>query len=57
MAAPVTCKLDEDLNKFEGTIDRTRSYMGFFATQQQVTQKWIVRSGGNSNSSKILWLS
>ena len=54
MAAPVTCKLDEDLIKTEGTINRTRSNMGFFATQEQVTPKWIVQSGRNSNSSKIL---
>ena len=57
MAAPVTCKFDEDLIKIEGTIDRTRSNMGFYATQGQETPKWIGRSGRNSNSSKILWLS
>ena len=57
MAAPFTYKFDEDPIKIEGTIDRTRSNMGFFATQGQVTPKWIVRSGQNSNSSKILWLS
>ena len=34
MAALVTIKI-------EGTIDRTRSNMGFFATQGQVTPKWI----------------
>ena len=42
MAAPVTCKFDEDPFKLEGTIDLTRSNMGFFATQVQVTLKWIV---------------
>ena len=30
MAALVTCKCDEDPIKIEGTIDRTRSNMGFF---------------------------
>ena len=29
MAAPVTCKFDEDPIKIEGTIDPTRSIMGF----------------------------
>ena len=47
MATPVTCKFDEDLIKIDGTIDRTRSNMGFFATQGQVTLKWIVWSGRN----------
>ena len=42
MAAPVTCKFDEDPIKMEGTIDRKRSNMGVFATQGQVTLKWIV---------------
>ena len=55
MAAPVTGKFDEDPIKIEGTIDRTRSNKGFFATQEQVTPKWMGRSGWNSNSSKILW--
>ena len=49
MATPVTCKFDEDPIKIEGTIDLTRSNMGFFATQGQVTPKWIVRTGQNSN--------
>ena len=48
MAALVTCKFDEDPIKIEGTIDRTRSNMGFFATQGQVTPKWINWSGRNS---------
>ena len=42
MAAPVTCKFDEDPIKIEDTIDRTKSNMGFFAIQGQVTPKWIV---------------
>ena len=36
MAAPSTCKFDEDLIKIEGTIDPTRSNMCFFATQEQI---------------------
>ena len=35
----------------------TVSIWHFFGTQGQVTAKWIVRSGRNSNSSEILWLS
>ena len=57
MAALVASKFDKDPIKIEGTIDRTRSNKGFFFTQGQVTPKWIVRSGWNSNSFKILWLS
>ena len=37
MAVLATCKFDEDLIKIGGTIDRTRSNMGFFSTQGQVT--------------------
>ena len=37
MAALVTCKFDIDPIKIECTIDRTRSNMGFFSTQGQVT--------------------
>ena len=42
MAAPVTYIFDEDPIKIEGTIDRTRSNMGFFGSQGQVTPKWVV---------------
>ena len=38
MAVMATCKSDEDLIKTEGTIDRTRSIMGFFGSQGQVTK-------------------
>ena len=41
MPVLVTCKLDEDPIKIEGTIDRTRSNMGFF---------WHSRAGINSHS-------
>ena len=37
MAVLATCKFDEDPIKIEGTTDRTRSNMGFFSTQGQVT--------------------
>ena len=57
MAVLATCKFDEDPIKIEGTIDWTWSNMGFFGSQGQVTPKWKVWSGGNSNSSENLWLS
>ena len=37
MAVLATCKFDEDMIEIEGTIDRTRSNMGFFGSQGQVT--------------------
>ena len=37
MAVLVTCKFNEDPIKIECTIARTRSNMGFFSTQGQVT--------------------
>ena len=57
MAVLATCKFDEDPIKTESTIDRTRSNMGFFGSQVQVTPKWKVWSGQNSHSSENLWLS
>ena len=54
MAVLASCKFDEDSIKIEGIIDKTRSNMG---SQGQVTPKWKVWSGQNSNSSENLWLS
>ena len=42
LADLATCKFDEDPIKIEGTIDRTRSNVGFFGSQGQVTLKWKV---------------
>ena len=39
MAVLATCKFIEDPIKIEGTIDRTRSNMGFFGSQGRVTPK------------------
>ena len=39
MAVLATCKFDEDPIKTEGTINQTRSNMGFFGSQGQVTPK------------------
>ena len=57
IAASVTCKFDEDPIKIEGTIDRTRSNVGFFCHSGASNSKWIVQSGRNKNSSKISWRS
>ena len=57
MAVLATCKFDENPIKIEGTIDRTRSNIGFFGSQGQITPKWKVWSGRNLNSSENLWLS
>ena len=43
MAVLATCKFDEDPIKIECTIDRTRSNMGFFSTQGQVTLNSLMR--------------
>ena len=47
MPVLVICKFDEDPIQIEGTIDRTRSNMGFFSTKGQLTLKRIVRSMGD----------
>ena len=39
MALLATCKFNEDPSKIEGTINWTRSNMGFFGSQGQVTLK------------------
>ena len=54
MAVLVNCKFDDDPINIEFTIDRTRSNMGSFSTQRQVTLSWIVWCGWKSNSSDIM---
>ena len=39
MAVLATCKFDEDPIKIEGTINWTRSNIGFLGFQGQVTRK------------------
>ena len=56
IAVLVTCKFEEHPIKNEVATDRTRSTMGFFGSQGQVTLKWIAWSCCNSNSSENLWL-
>ena len=57
MPVQITCKFDKLSIKTRQAMCWTRSNMGFFGTKGQVTPMWIVRSGQNSNSPKILWLS
>ena len=57
LAVLAICKFDENPIKMEDTIDRTRSHMGLFGSQGQVTSMWEVWSGQNLNSCENLWLS
>ena len=52
-----TCKYEEDLIKNEPTRVLTQLYMDFLDTQGQVTPQSLIKSGWNSNLSKLLWLS
>ena len=52
-----TCKFEEVAIKIDSAMPRTRSNMGFFSIQGQVTLKHIVQIGRNVNLSKILCLS
>ena len=56
IAVLVICKFEEHPIENEVAIDRTRSTMGFFGSQGQVSPKWIVWSRRNSNLSGNLWL-
>ena len=51
------CKFHKDWIKITQAVLRTKSNMGFFDAQEQMTPKWIVRSCWNSNLSKMLCLS
>ena len=51
-----TCKFEEVAIKTDSAMPRTRSNMGLFSTQGQVTLKHIVHIGQNLNLSKILCL-
>ena len=52
----ITCKYEEDLIKNRGTRVFTTLYINFSDAQGQITPQSLVRSGGNSNSSKMLWM-
>ena len=53
----ITCKNEEDPIKNEGARVFTTLYLNFSEAQGQVTPQSLVKSGRNSNSSKLLWLS
>ena len=57
MHAQIICKSYKDPIKTKKAMLRTKSNTALFGTQGKVTPKCIVRSGLNSNSSEILWLS
>ena len=57
MGVLVTCKNEEDPIKNEGARVFTTLYINFSDAQGQVTPQSLVKSGQNSNSSKLLWLS
>ena len=57
MTVFVTCKNEEDLNKTEGARVPTTLYIDFPDAQGQLTPLSGVRSGRNSNSSELSWLS
>ena len=50
-------KYEEDPIKIEGATVATTQNIDFSNTQGQITPQSEVRSGRNSNSSEILWLS
>ena len=57
MVVLLTCKNKEDPIKNEAARVLTRLYIDFSHTQGQLTLQSMVKSGQNSNSSKLLWLS
>ena len=57
MAILLTSKYEEDPIKIEGARVATTQNIDFSNTQGQVTLQSEFRSGRNSNSSEILWLS
>ena len=48
MPVQIICKSHKDPIKNKKAMLRPRTNMAFFSTQRQVTPKWIVRSGRNS---------
>ena len=57
MVVIVTCKNDENPIRNMGARVFTTLYIIFSEAQGQVTPQSLVKSGRNSNSSKLLWLS
>ena len=54
MHVHIISMIDKGPIKTKQAMLRTKSNMVFFGTQGQVTSKWRIRSGQNSNSSDIL---
>ena len=57
MVVLLTCKYEEVPIKNEGARVLTILYIDFSRTQGQLTPQSMVKSGRNSNSSKLLWVS
>ena len=57
MVVLVTCKNKEDLIKNEGARVFTTLYIDFSDAQGQITLEFVVVSGRNLNSSKLLCMS
>ena len=57
MPPHVVCKFYKDPIKIKRTMPWTMSSMAFFNNQGQISPKWLVWSGQNSNLSEILCLS
>ena len=53
----VACKNEEDPIKNEGARVVTTLFINFSDAQGQLTQKSVLESCRNSNSSELLWLS
>ena len=56
MVVLVTCKNKEDPIKNVGARKVTTLFIDFSDAQGHLTQKSVMESCGNSNSSKLLWL-
>ena len=56
MGVLVACKNDEDPIKNEGARVVTTLFIDFSHAQGQLTPKSVMESCGNSNPSKLLWL-
>ena len=56
MVVLVTCKNEEDPIKNEGARVVTTLFIDFSDAQEQLTLKSVMESCGNSNPSKLLWL-
>ena len=56
MGLLVACKNEEDPIKNEGARVVTTLFINFSDAQGELTPKSVMKSCGNSNPSKLLWL-